>query len=333
MTRLDLLQIDLTDECPLFCSHCSNSSGPKLKSALRPAQAREAILDAAHLGCRDVILSGGEPLRYNELSGLLALCRKLELNATIFTTGIRDKRTRLPLSSRNWGDLMAVGLNTAVFSSYSGPADRGFHDQIVRLRPTGKQDAFEVNELGIIRAKEAGIAVELQFIPSNETSSDLPAIAVWAAGLGVSRLHLQYPTEQGRNREMASLRVNGRSETLLKADALALCNESPVRFHISRMWYSRWGIASDTARPKQIIVRSDGIATLCNACKYLVEPLSQKNIYRQSLRQIWGDGKWRDAPCECSTRGNQQGSQVAASSGSSSLHVVRAHGLLTPGAE
>jgi MoaA/NifB/PqqE/SkfB family radical SAM enzyme len=333
MTRLDLLQIDLTDECPLFCSHCSNSSGPKLKSALRPGEAREAILDAAYLGCRDIIFSGGEPLRYNELSGLLALCRKLRLNATIFTTGIRDIKTRLPLSSKNWKKLMALGLDTAVFSSYSSPTNRGFHDQVVRLRPTGTQDAFEVNELGIVRAQEAGIAVELQFIPSNETCSDLPAISVWAAGLGVSRLHLQYPTNQGRNQDTASLIVTRRSEALLRADALALCNESPVRLHISRMWRSRWGIASDTAQLKQVIVRSDGIAVLCNACKYLVEPLSQKNICRQPLRQIWGDEKWRDAPCECSKRGNQQVRQVTTSSRSSSLHFVRADGLLTPGAE
>jgi MoaA/NifB/PqqE/SkfB family radical SAM enzyme len=322
MTRLDLLQIDLTEECPLFCSHCSNSSGPGLKSAIRPAKARETILDAARLGCRDIIFSGGEPLRYSDLSELLSLCGKLELNSTIFTTGIRDIRSRLPLSSENWRKLMAVGLDVAVFSSYSSPRNREFHDQIVRLRPTGKQDAFEVNELGVTRAVEAGISVELQFIPSDETCSDLPAIAIWAAGLGVSRLHLQYPTNQGRNRDTGSLRVSRKSETLLKADALALCNESPVRLHISRMWYSRWGIASDTARPKQVIVRSDGTAVHCNACKYLVEPLSQKNINQQPLRQIWGDEKWQNAPCECSTDGNKQFGQAATSSRSSSLHVV-----------
>jgi MoaA/NifB/PqqE/SkfB family radical SAM enzyme len=208
MTSLELLQIDLTDECPLFCSHCSNSSGPGLKTAIRPAKAREAILDAARLSCRDIIFSGGEPLRYSDLSGLLALCRKLGLNAKIFTTGIRDIKGRLPLSSESWRELMALGLNTAVFSSYSRPTNRGFHDQIVRLRPTGNQDAFEVNELGIVRAREAGIAVELQFIPSDETCSDLPTIAVWAAHLGVSRLHLQYPTNQGRNRDTASLVVS-----------------------------------------------------------------------------------------------------------------------------
>jgi MoaA/NifB/PqqE/SkfB family radical SAM enzyme len=332
MTRLDLLQIDLTDECPLFCSHCSNSSGPKLKSALQPIEAQEAILDAAHLGCQDIVFSGGEPLRYTELSRLLALCKKLKLNATIFTTGISDIKTRFPLSSKKWRKLMALGLNTAVFSTYSSPTNRGFHDQVVRLRPAGTQDAFEVNELGVVRARGVGIAVELQFIPSNETCSDLPAIAVRAARLGVSRLHLQYPTNQGRNKDSASLVVSNKSETVLRADALALCRESPVRLHISRMWCSRWGIASDTTQPKQVIVRSDGIAILCNACKYLVEPLSQKNIYRQSLRQIWGDEKWRDAPCECSTRGNQQVRQVATSSRSSSLHVMRADELLTPGA-
>ena len=329
MTRLDLLQIDLTDECPLFCSHCSNSSGPQLESALRYSVVEEAVLDAAHLGCQDITLSGGEPLRYADLSRILALCRKLGMNSTIFTTGVRDKNTRLPLRGSEWEELKTLGLNTAVFSVYSGPANREFHNRIVRLRPLGMQDAFEVNELGILRARNAGIVVELQFVPSDETCHELPAIAVWAAKLGASRLHIQYPTDQGRNQHSATLVVSAGPETILRENAFALSSGSDIRIHISRLWCSKWGIESETPQRTQIIVRSDGAVSLCNACKYIVEQVRHPNIYRQALRHIWKDEKWRNAPCECATHSNRQSGQSSVAPGSSDMHTVRANDLLT----
>ena len=222
MARLDLLQLDLTDECPLFCSHCSNSSGPQLRSALQYAAAEQAIIDAADLGCRELKFSGGEPLRYADLAKLLVLSQQLDMNPTIFTTGIRDMRTRGPLSDREWGELKALGLSAAVFSVYSGPANRIFHNRIVRLGPLGARDAFEANQLGLLRARGAGVAVELQFLPSDETCSELYDVVDWAVSVGACRLHLQYPTGQGRNRDNAALAVSHIGEPILKAMSLAL---------------------------------------------------------------------------------------------------------------
>jgi MoaA/NifB/PqqE/SkfB family radical SAM enzyme len=326
--RLDLVQFDLTDECPLFCSHCSNSSGPQLRSALRYEVVERALVDAAELGCRNSTFSGGEPLRYADLAGLLAACRELGISSTIFTTGIHDKTTRLPLSKEEWTKLRTLGLGTAVFSVYSCPENRAFHNRIVRLRPVGMRDAFEANEASIVNARDAGISVELQFLPSDETCAELYAVAGWAAKLGALRLHLQYPTRQGRNGDNPSLSVSESNEPTLREQALTLSREVTTEFHVSRLWCSKWGIPSDTLRPSQLIVRSDGVVVRCNACKYNLDHLSEKTIYQLSLPEIWKDENWRNAPCECST---QRVSKVAAASGRSGMHVVQAHGLLASG--
>jgi MoaA/NifB/PqqE/SkfB family radical SAM enzyme len=192
----------------------------------------------------------------------------------------------------------------------------------------GMRDAFEANEVGILRARGAGISVELQFVPSDETCSELPAIAKWAVELGVFKLHLQYATSQGRNAGTPSLKVSDNHEPILRALALTLSREIPINFHISRLWCSKWGIPSDALPRMQIVIRSDGVVVRCNACKYIVEPVFQKNVYRETLREIWKDENWRNAPCECST---QRSGQAAAASRRSDMQVVRSHDLLTSG--
>ena len=131
------------------------------------------------------------------------------MRTTIFTTGIRDKRNRVPIGGQEWVELQKHGLNTAVFSAYASPANRDFHNRIVRLRPVGYMDAFDVNERGISGAQQIGIAVDVQFIPSDETCSELSAVSTWAAALRVRTLHLQYPTQQGRNRAPGLFRSVG----------------------------------------------------------------------------------------------------------------------------
>jgi MoaA/NifB/PqqE/SkfB family radical SAM enzyme len=220
--KLDSVQFDLTDECPLFCRHCSNSSGPQVKSALGLATVERAVEDAIKLGCRNIVFSGGEPLRYGGLERLIARTSSSGCCSTIFTTGIRSKTDRIHLSNSEWARLRGTGLGTAVFSVYASPANRTFQNRIVQLRPFGMIDAFQVNEEAIRGAHVAGISVEVQFIPTDETSSQLSSISEWAFALGAAKLNLQFPTRQGRNALTPSLEVTESSEATLKMDALSL---------------------------------------------------------------------------------------------------------------
>jgi len=95
-----------------------------------------------------VVYSGGEPLRYPDLEEALSAARTGGTPATIFTTGIADKRTRLPVLVERWRELKSSGLTAARFSVYSGPSNREFHNQVVQTRPA-IGDAFGANEQAI----------------------------------------------------------------------------------------------------------------------------------------------------------------------------------------
>ena len=68
--HLDELKIELTQECPLACIHCSTRSNRFMRSRL-PLEVVTRILCEAHeLGARKVALTGGEPLVYPRLLAL-----------------------------------------------------------------------------------------------------------------------------------------------------------------------------------------------------------------------------------------------------------------------
>ena len=289
---LKLLQIDLTDECPLFCGHCSNSSGPGRNTHFPIGRLLDIVSGAKELGLEMLVYSGGEPLRYPDLEEALSVAKLGRTPATIFTTGIADNKTRLPISAERWRQLNVLGLGTARFSVYSGPSHREFHNNVVRTRPaTG--DAFGVNEQAIKDARSEGIDVDLHFVPSGVSVVDLAEIYSWAERLGCSTLHLQIPTYQGRNQDNPLLEITYEDEACLRQTALAL-NSIPgqIRFHISRFWMSRWKPSTDSnssANLEQLVIRTDGTISPSNACKYGRVMLEPENILTAgaTLADIW----------------------------------------------
>ncbi len=289
---LRLLQIDLTDECPLFCSHCSNSSGPGRDTHFPIGRLLEIVSAARDLGLEMLVYSGGEPLRYPDLEEALLAAKVGGTPATIFTTGIADKKTRLPVSAERWRRLNFSGLGTARFSVYSGPSRREFHNSVVQTRPSAG-DAFGANEQAIKDARSAGIAVEVHFVPSGISVVDLQEIYSWADHLGCSTLHLQIPTYQGRNQDRPLLELSYEDEACLKQAALVLRSiPGQIEFHISRFWMSRWkpSAASNLATNlEQLVIRTDGTISPSNACKYGRVLLEPENILDAgaTLADIW----------------------------------------------
>ena len=290
MPSLDLLQIDLTEECPLFCGHCSNSSGPSKTTHFPLQKLSEIVEHAAKMDVKALVLSGGEPLCYPGLRATLKLAQILKLPVTICTTGIRDKNTRSPIESSEWRNLKQDGLVSAAFSIYAAPHRREFHNQIVMLKPLGG-DAFGTNETAMRRARAVGIDVQAHLIPSDSTVADLQDIYDWAVGLECSVLHLQIPTEQGRNASLPRLALNRCQEEALQRAASSLLTVSRTTFHVSRLWHQRWSGANFNcgANERQLIIRADGTISPCNACKYSTAGDQQENILNPpgNLKAIW----------------------------------------------
>ncbi len=289
---LRLLQVDLTDECPLFCVHCSNSSGPARNTHFPIETLLAVIAEARELGLERIVFSGGEPLRYPHLDSALAAAKTAGVSTAIFTTGIRDNKTRLPVSVKDWRNLARTGLVAAAFSVYAAPSHREHHNDVVRTVPaTG--DAFGVNEQAMKDARSAGLAVDVHFIPSGVSVTDLPEIYSWVVGLRCSVLHLQIPTYQGRNKDRPSLQLNSSDEARLKevaSDFRSIRGET--EFYISRFWLDRWNASADfncVANLEQLIIRTDGTISPCNACKYGSVTLESENVLTEgtTLANLW----------------------------------------------
>lgn len=292
MEKLRLLQIDLTDECPLFCSHCSNSSGPSRRLTFPFTSLKMLIAQAGILGVETLVFSGGEPLCHPQLRDALLCARSEGIPVTLFTTGIADPSSRLPISITDWDRLASAGLRTAAFSVYSSPQCRDVHNAIVRLRPrTG--DAFGANESAIGSAHSAGIDVQVHYVPSTKSLGSLRDIHEWAEKLHCSVLHIQMPVFQGRNQETGEVQVKAEDEPALAQEVRGLPEKSHIAVHVSRFWKYQWGWLSTLGEENrnQLVVRADGTVSICNACKYLKGHSLRENIISstRSLMDIWKD--------------------------------------------
>jgi MoaA/NifB/PqqE/SkfB family radical SAM enzyme len=287
--KLRLLQVDVTNECPLLCTHCSNNAGPGQRKEFPVLRLLTVLAEAKQLGAETLVISGGEPLRYSQLFTILSGAVELQLQTVMYTTGIRDITSRLSVQHTVWKQLKELGLTVARFSIYSSPAKREFHNRIVRVQPN-KADAFAVNEEAILSAVTNGVRVELNFVPCAETIPDFLDMCRWASDLGCKAVHVLVPTRQGRNRTSTSLEVSSDAEGLLKQFVESGKASLPV--FLSRFWQRRWNwitpqtCASDL---EQLIVRCDGTISPCNACKYA--DCERESVLDQSLISLWKESR------------------------------------------
>ena len=132
-----VLQVHPTRRCNLACGHCYTSSGPGATDALGLEVLSGCLDDAFALGYRQLAVSGGEPLLYADLAGLLAKARALGMLTTMTTNGMLATEGRFgPLAPLL--DLVAISID-------------GTPDEHDRLRKRQGAFATTVKNLQVIR--------------------------------------------------------------------------------------------------------------------------------------------------------------------------------------
>jgi MoaA/NifB/PqqE/SkfB family radical SAM enzyme len=89
-----VLQVHPTRRCNIACAHCYSLSGPTAGEELPLELLSGCLDDAAGLGYRQLAVSGGEPLLYRPLPGLLGRARELGMVTTITSNGMLLTATR-----------------------------------------------------------------------------------------------------------------------------------------------------------------------------------------------------------------------------------------------
>ena len=187
---LRLIRLELLRGCPLACVHCSAESGPGRWEQMTPHQVEALLQDAATLGAKRVVFTGGEPLEYAHLLTSLSVAQSLGFHTTIYTTGITG-RGPIKAVDRSLLDLVAPRVDTFVFSLYSDRPE--IHDKVTTVSGSLKMTVEAVEFF-----RQRAVTVNFSFLPLSENWRDLVGVARLAQERGVEEIRVLKLMKQGR---------------------------------------------------------------------------------------------------------------------------------------
>ncbi len=191
--------IAVTYNCQCDCDHCSavdyQQATHETNAGLQFHELKRAIEETVEMGTTCVVLTGGEPLLYERIYGLISAVDRSKSVCTLFSNGEF-------LSESVVARLKAAGLY-GVFVSFDFP-DAARHDAN-RTRP----GLFEKATSGLRRCREAGILTGISTFVTHEKlqNGDMDATMDLARELGVLEVFLFDVIPTGR--------LDGQRECLL----------------------------------------------------------------------------------------------------------------------
>lgn len=190
-SRLNELVLEITNDCPLQCLHCSSMS-PSNHEMLK-GTIYKILSDALDNGVKNFVFSGGEPTLHPYLPHALKYTSEnmLGVENKIYTCGVRDENK--PLHQKTIGYLAKQRENTVVFSLHGREAT---HDLI-----TATRGSYQAVMKSISEAVRNKIDCELNFVPTNLNWRELQYIAGYAYKMNISQINILRFVPQGRGLE------------------------------------------------------------------------------------------------------------------------------------
>lgn len=144
--------------CNLRCAFCDLWDRPDRVSRQR---LRPVLEDAAAIGTKVLVITGGEPFMHKELFGIVADARALGMGVNITTNGT--------FLERRWAEVVDSGVGSLSFSIDGlGPT----HDAL-----RGRVGSFDTTVAAIEKSVQHGIAASVYFTATRTNVHEL--LAVW----------------------------------------------------------------------------------------------------------------------------------------------------------
>ena len=280
--RLAELKIELTQECPLACLHCSTNSSRKQTNSLPKEVVLRLLREGAGLGVKKVVFTGGEPLVAQSLGAAIGTAADLGIAATLYTSGIVDNVLN-PMSAELAATLVARGIKRFIFSVYSHLAV--VHESVTRY------GTHKPTLIAITNAVRTGVPVELHFVAMRRNFRDLHGVIELAKSVGVEKVSVLRFVPQGRGRNISSTDdLTGDELRELAAAIVVLRREYPTVMIRAGSPYNILGIGHTpcNAAKDVLIINHRGEIFPCDAFKNVRYNDSRfGNVLGSSLSDIW----------------------------------------------
>jgi len=304
--QLEELSIEVTNECPLACIHCSSGSSPKrLPDELSVDRQMELIQEARDMGATVLSLSGGEPLVYPHTMRLIEEANRLDYKRILLYTTGHTHSTGLVFEC-DWVSSMYPEV-TWIFSLHSP-------DAVVNDNIMGR-DGVTVHILESIRyLTQCGANVEVHMVPMKPNFEHIDHMRHLCDVLKVSRLSLLRFVPQTRgyaNRDelLMSKAEFAEMQAIIHFQSQCTTSDVELRLGCPIDFRHTLGLTPRKVKPCHagddlILVRPNGDAHPCAAWKSLPSDINVKNaslaevFYEskvfQAIRRFKQDGGWAE---------------------------------------
>lgn len=281
--KLKEITIEVTQQCPNCCVHCSSLSSLRKTTCLSTEKIIEVINDAVVLGCQIINISGGEPFLHPRLKQIIDHVFKKGLKCYIYTSGISLVDGKPRVVSKDILESLKGKVNKYIVNVEA--VDEDTYNQVMGTAFGG----FEMMKQFVKNAVGLGDIVEAHFVPMKLNYQQIPDVVKMCAELGVSRVSFLRFVPQGRgfeNRQDILLDKEGMSEVKLMMDECVKKNASNIRIGIPfSSCNKRTNCQTGTDK---LVVRYDGNVYPCEAFKNdffcdcihsLPDNVKQKRLY------------------------------------------------------
>lgn len=171
---------EITKNCNLVCIHCISSTGTKRE--LNTKNALEAIDNLADWGCRELYITGGEPLTRKDIFAILKKAKEKKFKIGLLTNGIL-------INKRNIEEIKLYVDGIGISLDGSSPQ---VNDQI---RGTGTFGKI-LEAISIVQKAQIPLALYVTLTKLN--LDDFENILRLAKSLGIKNLRVNEVTARGR---------------------------------------------------------------------------------------------------------------------------------------
>lgn len=287
------LSIEITYECALKCIFCSSRAEfPAPIAEMDFSLIKSILIQAKQLGVRVISLSGGEPFLHTRIHDVLSLCRELEFEILLYTSGIvfddegsltsLDRKSLLSLAEMHGEKI------TLVFDFPSS-------DKFTSEKLSGVEGSTSLLRASIENAVESGIKCEAHIVPMLPNLPYVERTCRDCFDLGVSRVSFLRLVPQGRAGEIYDQLKLGRDEQLFLQQVLInLSNEYGERVRIGHP-IDFTNLIDETRETSFCrggedapLITPDGEVHVCPAWKEL-KKFSAGNVKKERLELIWSE--------------------------------------------
>lgn len=256
--QLETAVIQVTTCCPYNCPQCYMERG---NENLSEEAGKKFIDSLAECGGRLLQITGGEPMLYEHLSGLVSYANTRNLSTIIATSGVG-------YSAENYKELVRHGLDVLSVSL----------NDIEENKNAMSREMYSESISAIKMACKAGMICYVNVVVSDLNIDNLEVLSRYLMRIGVERVIIIRPVSSFDGAYLPSLSES----TLMKLEQLI--KKYPNYYIVERCFKEYWDYTTNdvfecqAARETFVFLNADGTFSPC----------SQLQQYRyQSIEEMW----------------------------------------------